>query len=137
MKNTYVLLTTVKTKLQKVQLNLNQAVPSALIMNELVSNCYEYAFVGRKSGTIELGVEFDGSYVTLVVKDDGIGLPENFSLAKSPTLGTTLAYSYSEQLESEIDIKSSPETGTEIRVKYCFNLEAKGASAGANFRRAV
>ena len=127
----------VRTNLQKVQMNLNQAVPSALIMNELVSNCYDFAFTGRDSGIIELGLEFDGAFVTLIVKDNGIGLPEDFKLENSPTLGTTLAYSYSEQLESKVEILSTGESGTEIRVKFLHNEKAKGSSAGATIRQAV
>lgn len=120
-----------------VYLNLNQAVPSALIVNELVANCYDFAFEGRNEGKIELGIEFDGTYVTLIVKDNGIGLPQDFRLDNSPTLGTTLAFSYSEQLESKVDIKSSPDKGTEIRVKFLHNPNAKGSSASTNIRRAV
>jgi two-component sensor histidine kinase len=121
----------IRTSLQPVLLNLNQAVPCALIVNELVSNAYEYAFEGRTEGYIKIQLELSDSTVRLSVKDNGIGLPEDFDLTNSPTLGTTLIYSYSEQLESTLDIKS--EQGSEFTLSFKQDGQKTGSSASQNF----
>lgn len=62
----------------------------ALVLNELVLNAMEHAFVGRSSGTIGLSVqEVDGSWL-LDLYDDGSGLPDNFNLKKTRSLGLSI-----------------------------------------------
>lgn len=109
-------------------MNVNQAVPLALIVNELVSNAYEFAFVGMEKGTIIVDLKADNDAVSLYVKDDGIGLPEGFELENSPTLGTTLVLSYSEQINSKIDISTGKE-GTEYRLTFNYLKNQKGSTA--------
>lgn len=115
------------TDLEPLRLNLNQAVPCALIVNELISNAYQFAFEGRSKGVIDLSLNVAEEEVTLTIKDDGIGLPSDFDLASSPTLGTTLVYSYSEQLDSKIEITS--EEGTQFRISFLKNDQAKGSGS--------
>ncbi len=117
-----------KTAIGRVKMNVNQAVPLALIINELVSNAYEFAFEGRERGTISVELKSENGEVILSVKDDGIGLPEGFKLESSPTLGTTLVLSYSEQINSEIDINTSVE-GTEYRLVFNHMKNQKGSTA--------
>ncbi|MCP9290064.1 histidine kinase dimerization/phosphoacceptor domain -containing protein [Gracilimonas sediminicola] len=117
-----------KTAIGRVEMNVNQAVPLALIVNELVSNAYEFAFEGRESGTITVDLKAENDAVSLSVKDDGIGLPEGFELENSPTLGTTLVLSYSEQINSKIDINTGKE-GTEYRLMFNHLKNQKGSTA--------
>ena len=113
--------------IDEVKLNLNQALPLALIINELVSNAYEFAFDGRELGTIWITLRSVGANVFLSVKDDGIGLPQGFDLEESPTLGTTLVLSYSEQINSEIEIKTGPD-GTEYTLEFTHQSNSRGSA---------
>ncbi|MBO6586115.1 MAG: PAS domain S-box protein [Gracilimonas sp.] len=117
-----------KKSIGRVEMNVNQAVPLALIVNELVSNAYEFAFEGRESGTITVDLKAENDTVSLSVKDNGIGLPEGFELENSPTLGTTLVLSYSEQINSKIDINTGKE-GTEYRLMFNHLKNQKGSTA--------
>lgn len=117
-----------KSSVGRIEMNVNQAVPLALIVNELVSNAYEFAFEGRERGIITVEIKANQDEVILSVKDDGIGLPEGFELENSPTLGTTLVLSYSEQIKSEIDIKTG-ENGTEYQLKFNHLRNHKGSTA--------
>ncbi|HBX64707.1 MAG TPA: hypothetical protein DEG32_00550 [Balneolaceae bacterium] len=110
-------------------MNLNQAVPLALIIHELVSNAYEYAFQGRKNGTIEIDLIQQGEEVHLLIQDDGVGLPDGFVLENSPTLGATLVLTYSEQIKSEIKIESHPLKGTKYELIFENRKDRKGSSA--------
>ncbi|MEX2603731.1 MAG: histidine kinase dimerization/phosphoacceptor domain -containing protein [Gracilimonas sp.] len=110
-----------------IEININQAIPLALIINELVSNAYKYAFEGRNEGTITVDLNKEGEEIHLRIKDDGIGLPEKFVLEESPTLGATLVMSYSEQIDSDINIKS--ENGTEYQLTFKNKKSQKGSSS--------
>lgn len=62
----------------------------ALVLNELVLNAMEHAFIGRPSGKIGLSVQADENYWNLDLYDDGCGLPENFDLRKTRSLGLSI-----------------------------------------------
>jgi two-component sensor histidine kinase len=62
----------------------------ALVLNELVLNAMEHAFTGRPSGKIGLSVQADENYWNLDLYDDGCGLPENFDLRKTRSLGLSI-----------------------------------------------
>ncbi|MEX0723622.1 MAG: histidine kinase dimerization/phosphoacceptor domain -containing protein [Gracilimonas sp.] len=112
---------------ESIYMNLNQAVPLALIINELVSNAFTYAFEGRDSGNIWVRLKLKGDHIHMSIKDDGIGLPDGFKFEESPTLGTTLIMSYSDQIEAEVNI--STEEGTHYELRF----ENKKAKTGSNF----
>ncbi len=71
---------------------LDLAQPCALIVNELLSNCLCHAFPNG-NGKIEVDLNIDDSgEITLQVKDNGIGIPEDVDLEKSETTGFSLIY---------------------------------------------
>ena len=109
-----------------IYMNLNQAVPLALIISELVSNAYTFAFEGRKEGEILVRVkEYDGR-IQVNVKDNGNGLPDDFKFEKSPTLGTTIVMSYSKQLKADVKINSTQ--GTDVKLTFKNRMETTGTS---------
>ncbi len=57
-----------------ISLNINQAVPFALICNEMVTNAYTHAFENKKSGNIEVAITSKNDQVELIVNDDGVGI---------------------------------------------------------------
>jgi len=83
-----------------IKLDLVRAVPCALILNELLTNCYKHAFKNRKKGNIQINfrVEYDGK-MTLQVLDDGSGLSDDYD--KQNSLGISIINGLSEQLNGE------------------------------------
>lgn len=94
------------TDTDNIFLNVNQAIPCALIVNELITNAYEYAFEGRKKGQINVNVHQQGEKILAEVRDDGIGLPVDFDEKKEKSLGIYLVHTLCEQLEAEIHVES-------------------------------
>lgn len=87
------------------ELNVNIAIPCGLILNELISNCYEHAFNKLKEGNI--WVEFRpyvGNRYLLQVKDDGVGISEELIIKKRTSLGITLIHSLTSQIKGDIEI---------------------------------
>jgi two-component sensor histidine kinase len=75
--------------LEAVSLNLDQAIPCGLILNELVSNALKYAFPGDRSGEISVALNSDkNERVTLRITDDGVGIPPVSN--RGPTLGMSI-----------------------------------------------
>ncbi len=98
---------TLQSAFEDVYLTLDQAIPSGLIVNELVSNALKYAFKGRKRGVVFLRVAKLDGRIEIEVRDDGVGLPDDFSLNKNESLGLYLIQALSEQLEAKLVVEST------------------------------
>ncbi len=96
-----------KSDVDSIMLNIDTAIPLGLIINELLSNAYKYAFKNREKGQIDLVLKKQDNGLLLIVKDDGIGLPAGFDLEKSKTLGMTLVKGLVRQIGGKLTHKSS------------------------------
>ncbi len=87
-----------------IELPVAQAIPLALIVNELVTNACKYA---RPGGACTVTVSFaarpEGGW-SLSVADDGIGLPDGFDLAAPGSLGLRLISALATQLGGTVAI---------------------------------
>ncbi len=96
------------------RLGIDKAIPCGLLINELVTNSLKYAFPNRKKGTIRIAFEdLEDSY-TLIVADDGVGLPPDFP--SSETMGSRLLRALTDQLEGEMKIDR--ENGTKFVISF-------------------
>lgn len=83
----------------EVELDIDSAVPCGLIVNELVTNAFKYAFPAGRSGTICVELRAQNERITLQVRDDGIGMDADFDIENSDSIGLQLVDSLTEQLE--------------------------------------
>lgn len=105
-------------------LDSEQAVSVALIVNELISNCYEHAFKDMLIGEVNVDLSWADeakAKFTLVVRDNGIGIPESFNMNNPESLGWHIINTLvTEDLNGKIlikDLKSEGKKGTEIRIE--------------------
>ena len=100
------------SQLDDIHINLKQAIPCGLIVNELVSNCLKYAFKGRETGKVFLRVEKKGEELEIEVADNGVGLPEEFDIETNDSLGVYLVQALNDQLDGVlvVDNKQSDKT---------------------------
>ncbi len=98
----------------KGDLEISRAIPCALIVNELVTNCLKHAFPGERTGTIEVSLRGVGKECVLAVADDGVGLPEQLDIEHTESLGLQLIPILAEQLEGRVHVDRSRGTRFEI-----------------------
>mgnify|MGYP005625607415 FL=1 len=105
---------------EKSPISLNHAYPLGLIINELISNSLKYGFPEDRSGEVTVSIKKTDIEFELVVKDDGVGMPENMDWKNSESLGLKLVRTLVEnQLGGSIDMESK--NGTKFTIK--FNIE--------------
>jgi two-component sensor histidine kinase len=106
-----------KVEAKDIHLDITKAIPCGLIINELVSNALKYAFPKGKKGDVIIRMTEDtsGKY-QLSVKDTGIGLPADFNIHKTETLGFQIITDLVRQLNGTIELKR--EKGTEFRIVF-------------------
>lgn len=93
-----------------VGLDVSQAVPCGLIVNELVSNCLEHAFPDGRAGEVrvELHPVDGGPALRLRVADNGVGLPADLDLRQLRSLGLQLVSDLVGQLQGQLAIGRGP-----------------------------
>jgi two-component sensor histidine kinase/ActR/RegA family two-component response regulator len=99
---------------EDLKIDINNMVPLGLIVNELITNSMKYAFPNHKSGYIKIQLYRENEKITLVVSDNGIGLPEDVDYRKTNTLGLQLVKSLTEQINGEIRLDKSQGTSFTI-----------------------
>ncbi|MBE9228805.1 PAS domain S-box protein [Phormidium sp. LEGE 05292] len=94
---------------EHIGLDIDTAIPCGLIINELVSNSLKYAFIDKGKG--ELFINFshqeESNKVTLIISDNGVGLPADFDFTEIDSLGLQLVYNLIEQLDGQIEVSSA------------------------------
>jgi hypothetical protein len=98
---------TVHTDIENFSLGVDAAVPCGLIINELISNVFKHAFVDGAKGDlwIKMSQLGDKTYM-LTVRDNGVGLPEGFSLETTNSLGMKLVRDLARQLDGDISVEN-------------------------------
>ncbi|MGB9837631.1 MAG: histidine kinase dimerization/phosphoacceptor domain -containing protein [Methanothermobacter sp.] len=102
-------------KVEEVSLDIEVAVPVALIVSELVTNSIKYAFPDGKGRIIVSFNLWEGVYL-LDYRDTGQGLPEDFSSGSSDSLGMTLVRALADQLDGELEAFN--EGGAVFRITF-------------------
>jgi PAS domain S-box-containing protein len=88
-----------RLELDPISLELSQAIPCGLILNELVSNCLKYAFPNERPGELLITLRCaDDDRVTMRVADNGIGLPTDLDWRQSRSLGLRIVNILARQL---------------------------------------
>ena len=117
---------------ENIFFDMDIAVPLGIIVNELISNSLKHAFPGRDKGKIQIklfkeekaGNELingeeeligKGAGYTLIVSDDGVGIPDKIGLENSNTLGLQLVNILVDQLDGEMELKR--DRGTEFNIR--------------------
>jgi len=117
----------INSDIADVNLNVNQAIPCGLIMNELVTNAYKHAFPDNKDHN-EIKVELmnDKDEISLIIADNGVGLPGGFSLNEPGSLGFTLVKILCKQLNASVDIQNGQ--GTKFLINFTKKQKRGSAS---------
>ena len=106
--------------IEEIKLDVEKAIPLGLIVNELLSNAIKYAYPNGQPGIVDVWLKKgSNNQFSLIVSDDGIGLPNDFNLESTNTLGLQLVSMLSKQLKAKLSYREN--NGAEFTVK--FNLE--------------
>jgi PAS domain S-box-containing protein len=99
-------------ELEAVWLPLSQAIPSGLILNEVLTNAFKYAFPAGRTGEILIALKCgDDGLIRLAVSDNGVGLPAGFDWKASPSLGLRIVDILRRQLEGSVQFEAGGNGG--------------------------
>jgi PAS domain S-box-containing protein len=96
--------------IEDVSFNMETAIPCGLIINELVSNSLKYAFPNGKGEITVSLMHYNENKFSLIIKDNGIGIPEDIDIKTTESLGFRLTNNLTQQLEGKILLDRSKGT---------------------------
>lgn len=117
---------TINFQFNDIYLNVNQAVPCSLIINELVTNAFKHAFNDKEKGTINIEMKNEQQDLIIIVSDNGVGLKEDFNFHQSSTLGMKIIQTLCDQLDASFDYQRENGSKFELRFKM---RDVKGTSS--------
>jgi PAS domain S-box-containing protein len=105
-------------KVDTYPVSIDVAMPTGLVVNELLTNSLKHAFVGRDGGTITLHSTVSGDGCSVVIADDGVGLPEGETWPKPGKLGALIARSLTESAQAKFEVRSNAREGTQVTISF-------------------
>jgi two-component sensor histidine kinase len=114
-----------------VELNLSQAIPVGLILNEAITNAIKYAFPVAGKCVINISLTENNNGYLLQIQDNGQGFPAHFDIYNTNSLGMTLIRGLSDQLEAACEILSND--GINIIIRFWREKNIKTNEEENNF----
>ena len=106
-------------KVENLPIGADLAIPCGLIINELATNAMKYAFDLSQNVIGKIIISFNqinDREVELVVQDNGKGLPDNFSIDETESLGLRIVKLLVQQINGSIDFQNIK--GTKFIIKF-------------------
>jgi two-component sensor histidine kinase len=108
--------------------SVNIAMPTGLVVNELLTNALKHGFKGRNGGTITLRSLVDEKGCVVKVADNGVGLPDGAAWPQPRKLIGLIVQSLTQNAGAAVDVHSTPGAGVEVTIRF----DRPVASSGAN-----
>jgi two-component sensor histidine kinase len=98
--------------------SVNVAMPTGLVVNELLTNALKHAFPGHEGGTITLHSLVEAGSCRVVVADDGVGLAADDTWPKPGKLGAMIVQSLRQNAKARLDVRSAPGEGVRVTIFF-------------------
>ena len=110
--------------IEPLEMDVSQAVPLGLILNEAITNSIKYAFPDKRNGIISILLLADGpDHYLLTISDNGIGMPVHEKDKKPSSLGMSLMAGLSEDIDGKFSIENN--NGTVIKISFLHDISIK------------
>jgi two-component sensor histidine kinase len=98
--------------------SVNVAMPTGLVVNELLTNTLKHGFRGRDGGTIRLHSLVDDAGCRVIIADDGVGLPAGAEWPQPGKLSALILKSLTQNAGAKVDVNSVPGEGVEVTIYF-------------------
>jgi two-component sensor histidine kinase len=105
-------------KVDSYPVSINVALPTGLVVNELLTNALKHAFVDRDHGAITIQSLVTEQGCQVVVADDGVGLPPDTSWPRRGKLGALIVQSLVQNAKADIAVESKPGHGMRVTIGF-------------------
>ncbi|MBN1552829.1 sensor histidine kinase, partial [bacterium] len=103
---------------EPLQVMIDTAIPFGLIVNELISNAYKYAFPEEQQGEIAISLKRDAEgQIHFTFSDNGVGIPNGFDVRKAGSIGLqTVCAIVEKQMKGNVEFENG--RGLTVRIRF-------------------
>ena len=105
-------------KVDHAPVSINVALSIGLLVNELVTNSFKHAFANRGAGVISIECLRNEDRYTVVVADDGAGLPLGLIWPVPGKIGTIIVQTFRENTGADIEVETAPDKGVRVAMSF-------------------
>ncbi len=98
---------TIEKRISEFTISTKTMTLVGIILNELLTNIYKYAFKGRPGGHILIVLEKIEKRVSLIIKDDGVGIDPDLVMSEKPGFGLTIVRILADQLKGNFQMQNT------------------------------
>ncbi|MFP4373125.1 MAG: sensor histidine kinase [Spirochaetaceae bacterium] len=120
-------------EVESILVDIDFAIPFGLILNELLTNALQHGFDADVRGTVTISVSREQELVRLRICDDGCGVPTDFDIEQSSSLGLQLVAALVSQLQGSISVRGNG--GTEWNIVLTDVAYLRGRTPGPGPRQ--
>ena len=106
-----------RQSVEPMNLDVSQAIPLGLIINEGIVNAIKYAFPNERKGIVTISLHYeDTGHLLLEISDNGIGLPSGLDIKQLNSLGLDMMQGLTKQLNGKFYMENN--NGLNIKVRF-------------------
>ena len=105
-----------KVKSEGIMLDLDTAVPLGIIISEMITNAHKHAYKNIEKPTLITTLSRVDDNYQIIIRDNGIGLPKDFNMYETKSLGFEIITALADQIEANIEFSNSP--GGQFSIKF-------------------
>jgi len=106
----------ITANIDNINLDVDTMIPIGLVLNELVTNAFKYAFREAGTGELEILLKASGDKLKLLVKDNGTGFPAGMDLKNSKSFGLKMIRAFAQKLKARLDIYNNEGAVVEMEI---------------------
>ena len=106
----------INQSVEPIFLDVSQAIPGSIILNEAITNTIKYAFPANSTGEVNVSMKYADGLVDLQITDNGVSFPGGFDFKKANSLGMNLMKGLINQLKGTF--KFDADNGVNIQIKF-------------------
>ncbi len=109
----------IQSNIEDLNLDVDTMIPIGLILNELLTNAFKYAFNEKAAGVLEIYLTEKNKQLQLSVKDNGPGFPLELDAKTATSFGLRMIRAFAQKLKAEVEIKNQNGASVKINIlKY-------------------
>lgn len=106
----------IRYHVDEIYLNVTKAIPCGLLLNEVLTNSFKHAFIGKENGEIKIFLKQNNNTCELEIHDDGIGIGDKNHDGSSQSIGMMLIDAFVRQLKGKHEFIN--ENGTKLKLTF-------------------
>lgn len=118
---------------EEVYIDLDRAMPFAMILSELLVNAYNHAFEDMMKGIVQVTIVKNNDFYKVKVRDNGKGLPENLKQIERKHLGLKLIKVLIKQMDGEFEITDTKKSTFTFTIPVLTKLNGKDINNSTDF----